>query len=194
MRRFNNISPIHAYNPPNAALLNAVYLLACHFFRSPLTVELEPGFLNSTLEAISSLLACNSRSDQKVDDIIQALSLLGFYYYFQGRNLEAHRHAFSAARLAVTTGLHQIQPNSIPFHQLPPASGQLSESSQKAAVFWQVFMLDRSWVTVHGQISGLPDTPNTRRRVTTPLPTICDDEFGVRQVSFLPGPLILIRT
>jgi len=72
-----------------------------------------------------------------------------------------------------------MRPDSTPFQHLYPASGQLSESSQKAAVFWQVFMLDRSWVTAHGQISGLPDTQNPRRRVTTPLPTIFDDAFGL---------------
>lgn len=194
MRRFNTNSPIHTYNPPDAALLHAVYLLACHFVRSPLTIELEPGFLSSTLDAISSSLEYNSTLGQKVDDIVQASSLLGFYFYFQGRILEAHRHAFSAARLAVKSGLHQIQPDLVHFQQLPHASGELKESHQKAAVFWQIFMLDRCWVTANGQISGLPDTSNPRKRVTTPLPTLWDDEFGVRRVSFFAAFSMLTNT
>ncbi|TFK34879.1 hypothetical protein BDQ12DRAFT_761049 [Crucibulum laeve] len=166
MNRFN--MPLHQQgDQPHPALMNAIYLLACHFARSPLCSQLEEMFLTQTLQEIT---LCLHNSDQLVD-VIQASCLLATYYFFNGRPLEGYRHSFSAARLAVGLGLHQIRPpDGFTF------SGMVgTEIADRISAFWQVFMVDKSWTAANGLISALPEEKAASLRILTPLPTAFDE-------------------
>ncbi|KAF9265865.1 hypothetical protein L218DRAFT_897761 [Marasmius fiardii PR-910] len=95
----------HQYTEPHPALWNSIYLLACYFARSPFLVELENTFLTRTLHEITVALDNSDR----LSDIVQASCLLAVYLFSNSRILEGYCHSFSAARLAVGLGLHQLQ-------------------------------------------------------------------------------------
>ncbi|KAG7086441.1 hypothetical protein E1B28_002395 [Marasmius oreades] len=90
---------------PHPALWNSIYLLACYFARSPFLVELENNFLTRTLHEITVALDNSDR----LSDVVQASCLLAVYLFSNSRILEGYCHSFSAARLAVGLGLHQLQ-------------------------------------------------------------------------------------
>ncbi|KAL0070518.1 hypothetical protein AAF712_002351 [Marasmius tenuissimus] len=102
--------PLHQpYSEPHPALMNSIYLLACYFARSPFYAQMENTFLTRTLHEITVAL---DQSDRLVD-VVQASCLLAVYLFANSRILEGYCHSFSAARLAVGLGLHQLQhPNS----------------------------------------------------------------------------------
>ncbi|GAW06668.1 hypothetical protein LENED_008607 [Lentinula edodes] len=81
---------------PHPALMNALYLLACHFSRSPYFSELESTFLTRALREITVALD----NQDRLVDVVQASSLLAIYFYANSRILEGYCHSFSAARLA----------------------------------------------------------------------------------------------
>ncbi|KAJ7348963.1 hypothetical protein DFH08DRAFT_863952 [Mycena albidolilacea] len=163
---------------PHPALMNAIYLLACHFARSPHCSELEPVFFTRALHEITVAL---DNSDRLVD-IVQASCLLSVYLYANCRALEGYTHSFSAARLAVGLGLHQIRPlppgvddpqlysEEITPIPIPPARDR-TEHSDRIAAFWQVFMVDRCWSVASGLPVALPDGDCPQVRIKTPWPT-----------------------
>ncbi|KAF8191549.1 hypothetical protein K438DRAFT_1830705 [Mycena galopus ATCC 62051] len=161
---------------PHPALMNAIYLLACHFARSPYCSEIEPIFFTRALHEITVAL---DNSDRLVD-VVQASCLLSVYLYVNCRALEGYTHSFSAARLAVGLGLHQLRPLPHPgadFAQLyseeitpipiPPARDR-AEMADRIAAFWQVFMVDRCWSVASGLPVALPDGDCPQVRIKTP--------------------------
>ncbi|KAJ7684461.1 hypothetical protein DFH06DRAFT_969742 [Mycena polygramma] len=175
---------------PHPALMNAIYLLACHFAHSPYWTELEPVLFTRALREITVAL---DNSDRLVD-AVQVLCLISVYLYVNGRALEGYTHSFSAARLAVGIGLHQIQPfppagedlqlgyrcsediTAIPI----PAARDRSEVAERIAAFWQVFMVDRCWSVASELPVALPDGDCPQVRIKTPWPTP-DMELDVYQ-------------
>lgn len=159
--------------------MNAIYLLACHFARSPYCSEIEPVFFTRALHEITVAL---DNSDRLVD-VVQASCLLSVYLYANCRALEGYTHSFSAARLAVGLGLHQIRPLPPPGDDsqlgyseeitpipIPPARDR-AEVADRIAAFWQVFMVDRCWSVASGLPVALPDGDCPQVRIKTPWPT-----------------------
>ena len=82
--------------------------------------------------------------------------------------MEGNRHLLAAKRMAFDLGLYSVEP------AVSTLSGYaydslLQDTTEKSAVFWQVFMVDRFWsVTNHCDIT-LPDR-FPYQYATTPLP------------------------
>ncbi|KAF9464608.1 hypothetical protein BDZ94DRAFT_1297108 [Collybia nuda] len=182
MERFYQEGHAQSYaEEPHPALTNAIFLLSCHFSQMPCYSDMEPGFFTHTLHEINAAL---DTSDRLVD-IVQASSLLAVYLYTNHRVLEGYRHAFSAIRLAVGLGLHQIRPLDISAALGYPQQSSLiplpipqnqTELTDRISAFWQVFMVDRCWSVVNGLPLALPDKENSQTRILTPWP-IGFDEF-----------------
>ncbi|KAF8638907.1 hypothetical protein AX17_001958 [Amanita inopinata Kibby_2008] len=157
---------------PHPALLNAIYLLACHFARSSLCSKLEPLFLSRTLHEVTTAL---ERTDRLVD-IVQASCLLAVYSYLHCRVVEGYRHSLSAARLATALGLHQIDATGLGSPARPCGDASEEERQwQNIHAFWQVYMVDRYWSTVYSLQPALPSVYDAHAGITTPLPDITDD-------------------
>ncbi|KAK0455213.1 uncharacterized protein EV420DRAFT_588730 [Desarmillaria tabescens] len=189
--RFDDSVPANLFRPePHPALLSAIYLLGCHFARSPYYSGLEPIFFNKALSEIT--LALDS-SDRLVD-IIETSCLLAVYLYINSRFLEGYCHAFAAARLAVGIGLHQI--TSEPYDSntssqqatvstIPlPAPRSQEEMRDRIAAFWQVFIVDRCWTIANGLPLALPDGDSHNSRIKTPWPT--PPEAGIDPSTYIP--------
>ncbi|CAK5279243.1 unnamed protein product [Mycena citricolor] len=163
---------------PHPALMNAIYLLACHFARSPYCTEIEPVFFNRTLHEITIALDASDR----LVDVVQASCLLATYLYINCRALEGYCHSFSAARLAVGVSMHQIRGlggptiDAAPLYNtgttpIPiPAARDQAELEDRAAAFWQVFMVDRCWSVASGLPVALPDGDSPQLQINTPWP------------------------
>jgi hypothetical protein len=121
--------------PPHPALMNAIYLLACHFApqqtlaqllshivpgsgsaaSTPSTTsppsakgkEASPYESHFLSRALRGISASLEHADRLVD-AVRASALLAVYFFAKARLLEGYYHASSAARLAVALGLHQI--------------------------------------------------------------------------------------
>ncbi|KAJ3923204.1 hypothetical protein F5877DRAFT_74520 [Lentinula edodes] len=182
---------------PHPALMNALYLLACHFSRSPYFSELESTFLTRALREITVALD----NQDRLVDVVQASSLLAIYFYANSRILEGYCHSFSAARLAVGLGLHQIQftdlarPSSSSSAERSSPTGVMnltatgspssiassppkdhSELRERISTFWQVFMVDRCWSVANGLPVALPDGEHHQGRIKTPWPDAALDD------------------
>ncbi|KAJ7118890.1 hypothetical protein C8R44DRAFT_789556 [Mycena epipterygia] len=177
VERFSLSNAAHQFGAePHPALMNAIYLLACHFARSPYCSEIESVFFTRALHEITVAL---DNSDRLVD-VVQASCLLAVYLYINCRALEGYCHSFSAARLAVGLGLHQLRPLSDDPHlayseeitpiPIPPARDR-AEVGDRIAAFWQVFMVDRCWSVASGLPIALPDGDCPQVRIKTPWPT-----------------------
>ncbi|KIY48258.1 hypothetical protein FISHEDRAFT_73825 [Fistulina hepatica ATCC 64428] len=166
------------YDTPHPALMNAIYLLGCHFsgssFTSSSSVDLEGSLFAAALYEITQALD----SSDRLVDIVHASCMLAVYLYDKGRALEAYCHAFSAARLAVALGLHQLRPPDYlsDFSAIDrPASSTIplvaarnrTEQRDRMAAFWQVFMVDRCWSTATGLPIALPDGDSYQARIKT---------------------------
>ncbi|KAJ7577548.1 hypothetical protein C8J56DRAFT_1031517 [Mycena floridula] len=165
-----DISQQAASFEPHPALMNSIYLIACHFAHTPYCTEIEPVFLSRARHEITVAL---DKSDRLVD-IVQASCLLAVYSYTKGRPLEGYCHSFTATRLAVGLGLHQINPTDsgkIPDHpapiQIPPPRDHM-ELRERIAAFWQVFMVDRCWSVASGLPVALPDVRCPQSIIKTP--------------------------
>ena len=157
--------------------------MACYYTTSPQLSALEPHFLQLALSGISSSL---QHSDRLLH-IVQASCLIAIYFFSRGRTLEGYYHSSTAARLAVSLGLHQIKPED--WYQLQldvmshPASFtsfksclQLAapkdgvEYAERVAAFWQVFIVDRAWSVASGLPAALPDDDSPRAQIETTWP------------------------
>ncbi|KAF7294639.1 adenylate kinase [Mycena indigotica] len=179
VERFSLSNTAHQFGfEPHPSLMNAVYLLACHFARSPYCTEIEPVFFSRTLHEITVAL---DNSDRLVD-VVQASCLLAVYLYINCRSLEGYCHSFSAARLAVGLGMHQIK-RFLPLDDMngaaveditpipiPPPRDR-AEVADRISAFWQVFMVDRCWSVASGLPVALPDGDCPQVRITTPWPS-----------------------
>lgn len=152
---------------PHPALLNAVFLLACHFARSSFCSKLEPIFLARTLHQVSIAL---DRTDRLVD-IVQATCLLAIYFYLNCQISDGYRQAFTAVRLATALGLHQIDITRVGLStHLWSDPKEEQQQGQKICAFWQTYMVDRYWSTVYNLQTALPEYCGLWERITTPLP------------------------
>lgn len=87
---------------PHPSLLNAIYLLGCHFTNQPEWTVHEPMFLSRAREALLASLAHSDR----LFDFLMASNLVAYYLYRTGRFLEGHHQTAGASRFAVSCGLH----------------------------------------------------------------------------------------
>ncbi|KAI0806823.1 fungal-specific transcription factor domain-containing protein [Fomes fomentarius] len=175
---------------PHPSLVDAIYLLACYFSRSPPLTDLEPHFLKRSLRGIADALQYSDR----IVHVLQASCLLALYFFWHGRSLEGYYHSSIAARLAVGLGLHQIPSdqfsragtqNDVPVPlnasvPLSPPTDQV-EYAERLAAFWQIFSVDRAWAVATGLPTALPDDDHPRSEIRTmwpmtipndPLPTL----------------------
>ncbi|KAG9050789.1 hypothetical protein FS837_002345 [Tulasnella sp. UAMH 9824] len=136
---------------PHPALVNAIYLLGCHFAPKSTVSQYESIFLARTRKGINASLENADR-------------LLNF---LQGRLLEGHYHASAAARFAMSCGLHLLKvkadgvQGTLTFYYPSPGNGDRSilpqpEDSialaERINLFWSIFQADRT-----GSIgTGLP--------------------------------------
>ncbi|KAJ3519680.1 hypothetical protein NM688_g9266 [Phlebia brevispora] len=173
---------------PHPALMDAIYLMACFYSPSPHLSALQPHFLQLALSGISSSL---QQSDRLLH-IVQASCLIAIYFFSRGRTLEGYYHSSTAARLAVSLGLHQIKPEDwyqleldvmaqpLPFVSFKSCL-QLSaprdsvEYAERVAAFWQVFTVDRAWSVASGLPAALPDDDSPRAQIETVWPTAISD-------------------
>ncbi|GJE88002.1 C6 transcription factor domain-containing protein [Phanerochaete sordida] len=190
--RFRASMSLPPAQQPHPALLDAMYLMACYFSQMPPAQE--GHYLQRALTGISSSLQDSDRLIQ----IVQASCLIAIYFFSRGRTLEGYYHSSTAARLAVSLGLHQIkseewyrlqfdpaavqQPAFLAFKsslQLPPPKDSV-EHAERVAAFWQVFQVDRAWSVASGLPAALPDDDNSpRARVETTWPTAISDSQDI---------------
>ncbi|KAJ7118142.1 hypothetical protein C8R44DRAFT_790329 [Mycena epipterygia] len=181
--------PFGHYNRPSPALLSAVYMWGSrlsHAQEPRHPVYNEDAFLVCTLQNIHQDLG--GQHPHRVLHTIQAEVLLSIYYLTLGRPVEGIYHSSAAVSLAISAGLHLIQPHSqssslqpssqsssqftmqpcfgvleTPF---PPAASPLEEG-ERIHAFWTVVIVNNYWVAAHGSPSAIPyhDTP-----IDTPWP------------------------
>lgn len=164
-------------------------LLGCYFSHSAQHAAREPQFLQNALSGISTALQHNDRLVQ----IVQASCLIAVYFFSRGRVLEGYYHSSTAARLAVSLGLHQIRPED--WYQLQsdisaaaqpafisfkpslqlPVPRDATEYAERVATFWQVFLVDRAWSVASGLPAALPDDDSPRAKIETTWPTSIND-------------------
>ncbi|CEL54576.1 hypothetical protein RSOLAG1IB_07180 [Rhizoctonia solani AG-1 IB] len=89
---------------PHPCLMNAIFLLGCHYAPSGSLSHLEPMFLSRARTALAESLEHADR----LKDFLFASALLACYFYFKGRLLEGQHHNSAAVRFAMSCGLHQI--------------------------------------------------------------------------------------
>ncbi|KAK7036265.1 adenylate kinase [Favolaschia claudopus] len=179
-----SLSTQTADSVPHPALMNAIYLLGCHFSRSPHSPWLESVFFARTLEEISVAL----QNADRLVDIVQASCLLSVYLYVNGRTVQGYTHIFSAARLAVDLHLHQIRPRPGVSEQdfSIPAARQRAEMADCISAFWQVFTVDRCWAVANGLPLALHDSDTPELRISTPWPmpdSHIEHELSIGQTS-----------
>jgi hypothetical protein len=158
--------------------MNAIYLLASYFSQLKWASDLEQKLL---AQAVHDITVALDQSDRLVD-IVQASSLLAVYLYANNRILEGYSRAYSAAKLAVNLGLHQITSDfhahqtykSGPLGQMSatvlPPPRDLLELRDRISVFWQAFMVDRCWSVANGLPVALPHGNRIQFRINTPWP------------------------
>ncbi|KAB5591600.1 transcriptional regulatory protein [Ceratobasidium theobromae] len=122
-----------ATEPPVLSLLTVMLLLACHFAKDPKLKALEPIFLESTrldIEAnvarahsfiLSSMYTANPSLATN-----RAMSLLGQWFYFQSRMLEAQFHIAQAMRFAIAMGFHRLNSRILDHYTIPRDAPQVS--------------------------------------------------------------------
>ncbi|KDQ33986.1 hypothetical protein PLEOSDRAFT_1020854, partial [Pleurotus ostreatus PC15] len=172
--------------PFHPALVNAIYLLGCHFSPSLGLSTWEEAFFKQTISNVNAALAVSER----LVDIVQASSLISSYLYAKGRNLEAYGHAYAACRLAVGLGLHRLRATDIslsvdessstgasstfiqPREDLPSIPinppGDAAEWRERVSAFWQAFSIDRCWSTALGLPVALPHGTTPKDKLITP--------------------------
>lgn len=185
---------------PHSSLLNAIYLLGCHFTNQPEWTVHEPMFLSRAREALLASLAHSDR----LFDFLMASNLVAYYLYRTGRFLEGHHQTAGASRFAVSCGLHQIvspvlednQPESSrsirasapwsvsdmsvrrPGSMLTPPRNGL-ELGQRIIVFWQTYLLDKLGSAVTSLPGSLPDEADPLTEILTAWPrTLEEYELG----------------
>ncbi|KAI0692217.1 hypothetical protein BC835DRAFT_82085 [Cytidiella melzeri] len=176
---------------PHPALVDAMCLIGCYFSHEPHHTAQEAQFLQNALSGISSALQHNDRLVQ----VVQASCLIAVYFFSRGRVLEGYYHSSTAARLAVSLGLHQIKPEDWYQQQFDLSSSQASqpafvsfkpslqlgaprdavEYAERVATFWQVFLVDRAWSVASGLPAALPDDDSPRALIETTFPTSIND-------------------
>lgn len=162
-------------------LMNAIFLWACYFSRSPSLSHQEPLYLSRATEAFHDWL----RAPTQVVDVIQGCCLLAQFFLVNGRIMEGGHYASTAAALALQWGLHRQgteQPDVYMSLEgtfsLPPARDAV-ERGERILAFWQVFYLDRCWSAALHRPSLISDGPCGLSSVVVPWPQdIMEYEVG----------------
>ena len=154
--------------------MSAVYLLGSFFSHIPLPNDLQTQLLERALRNLTQSL----HNQEHLMDVVQASCLLAQYFFFNNRLMEGNRHLLAAKRMAYDLGLCSVAEPDITTLSDYAYDSVMQDTTEKSAVFWQIFMVDRFWsVTNHSHVT-LPDRP-TYRYSTTPLPV----KEGARGVS-----------
>ena len=149
--------------------MSAIYLLGSFFSHIPLPHELQTQLLDQALRNVTRSL----HNQEHLIDVVQASCLIAQYFFFNNRIMEGHRHLLAAKRMSFDLGLYTISEPDVSLSGYAYDS-LLQDTTEKSAVFWQVFMVDRLWSAANHCDVILPD-----RYSTTPLPV----KEGVRLVS-----------
>ena len=183
--RFDSSSSatIFQHSPPNPCLMSAIYLIGSFFSHITLPHGLQAQLLDQALCSLTRSL----HNQENLMDAIQASCLIAQYFFFNHRVMEGSLHLLAAKRTAFDLGLYSVsEPDTATLSGYAYDSA-LRETTEKSAVFWQVFMVDRFWsVTNHSEVM-LPDK-SPYRYSTTPLPV----KDGVRVSPYMI--LALFRT
>ncbi|KAF9533660.1 hypothetical protein CPB83DRAFT_845658 [Crepidotus variabilis] len=190
------------------SLAAAVVLLGCFFSpKGSWTSAIEQQLLQDALHEASTSL----HDQDQLTDVVQALTLLAQYFFFNDRNMEGHRHLMAVKRIATELGLQKVTHPDLalfPFNvenpfaagSRPPAvmmegamgvSGQgnlqgvQSDWWEQSLVFWQIFLVDCLWAAGNEFVS--PDFDGACRNVTTPLPVLDHDLQATVKNSPLPS-------
>ncbi|KAH7334773.1 hypothetical protein B0J17DRAFT_89595 [Rhizoctonia solani] len=97
--------------PAVPALYYAILLLGCHFSSEPELKFWESMFYERTkLELDTNIARAHLNDKSKYNPLhhLQAIVLLGQWFYFKNRLLEAHVYTTNATWFAVTLGLHEL--------------------------------------------------------------------------------------
>jgi len=153
-------------------LMNAIFLWACYFSRTPSLNQHEPLYLSRATETFHDWL----RAPTKVVDVIQGCCLLSQYYLVNGRIMEGSYYASTAATLALQWGLHKqgserrdVGTGLEGSFTLPPAQDTI-ERGERILAFWQVFCLDRCWSAALHRPSLISDGPGGLSSIIVPWP------------------------
>ena len=153
-------------------LMNAIYLWACYFSRTPSLNQHEPLYLERATEAFHDWL----RAPTKVVDIIQGCCLLSQYLLVNGRIMEGSHYVSTAASLALQWGLHRqgserrdVGMSLEGTFALPPAHDTI-DRGERILAFWQVFCLDRCWSAALHRPSLISDGPGGLSSIIVPWP------------------------
>ncbi|KIM49576.1 hypothetical protein M413DRAFT_21769 [Hebeloma cylindrosporum] len=164
--RFDPSSSATVYqnSPPSSALMSVIYLLGSFFAG---VKSLEGPLLEQTLLDVTRVL---HNQEQSVDTV-QALCLLAEYFYFNNRDMEGSRHLNTAKRLSLDRQLHRIIPPTFLYDVEFQSDFALWDSvwRERAAAFWQVFMVDSLW-SATSDCSLHPDPEFPCPNIITPLP------------------------
>ena len=145
--------------------MSAIYLVGSFFSQMPLPHELQSQLLDQALCNLTRSL----HNQEHLMDAVQASCLIAQYFFFNHRAMEGNRHLLAAKRMAFDLGLYSLSEPDISTLSGYAYDSALQEMSEKSAVFWQVFMVDRLWsVTNHSDVM-LPERSPCRYS-TTPLP------------------------
>ncbi|KDQ18559.1 hypothetical protein BOTBODRAFT_515310 [Botryobasidium botryosum FD-172 SS1] len=143
---------------PHPCLLNAMYLLACHFTKPHDSARHEAFFLTKARAALTDALEHSDRLIQ----FIQASSLICVYLLANGRTLESYYLVCATARFAIGCGLHEIAspvwreagaaqvPSTFGDGQATGGNGVLAapfdsiDLGERIMTFWQLWIIDRS--------------------------------------------------
>ena len=176
--RFDSLSSATLFQrrPLNPSLMSAICLLGSFFSNTPLPNELQNQLLERALRNLTQSL----HNQEHLMDVVQASCLIAQYFFFNNRLMEGNRHLLAAKRMAFDLGLYSLSDPDISDYAYDSV---LQDSSEKSAVFWQVFMVDKFWSATNHCDGSLPDRFSYRYS-TTPLPV----KEGMRLVS----PLIII--
>ncbi|KAF8162785.1 hypothetical protein B0H34DRAFT_692945 [Crassisporium funariophilum] len=159
---------VFQHTPPNPSLMSAIYLLGSFFAQTPIPDGVEPQLLEQTLHEVSRSL----HNQEQLMDVVQALSLLAQYFFFNNREMEGNRHLFAAKRMSLDLGLHLIShpdPSLFPF-DLDSFGSASQDWAEKLAIFWQMFMVDGFWSVSNDCGVTSPDSEGPCRNIITPLP------------------------
>ena len=133
---------------------------------------------------------------------IQAEVLLARYFFNLGRLLEGRFHANAAVSLAISCGMHRItfgpqeptSPSSSPsgigvLSSASSAAGMFDLSSsrdpvelgERVRLFWEVYILDRSWSVALESPCVLTDDSESDIQIDTPWPREMNEYEQVHQ-------------
>ncbi|KIY72586.1 hypothetical protein CYLTODRAFT_28398 [Cylindrobasidium torrendii FP15055 ss-10] len=165
----------------HSALMNTMYLFGCNRVRgSSYFARLEQLFLQRAVKDVNAGLG-HSVSAMMID-IARASALLAVYFYSLGQSVDGYRYSFSAGRLAMGLGLHQIRAPDLPGFfknttnsdgvHMPPAPVHSADTLDRVSAFWQIFLVDHCWSAALGLPTVIPETNDPETRITTPWPII----------------------